>query len=549
MNRIAPANRPYWPPLPHRIVRAGVLAAVAAASTGLAHAGPEGLRGRQATADPDKAYCQPDGSSCAILLGMTIDGATVVTQADLAATYESLLMQPVDEARLVAVATAITELYRSKGYFLSQAIVPPQDLSGGMARLAVVEGRIARIEVEGESAAVVGPMFADYDRRGPASLKELDRRLALAADIPGVTARPHLIPNPDDPTLHTLIVRTGYDRNRAWLALNNRSVIDENGLHAAAGFAHNGLFSRQDQLTAGFSAAASDPGDWAQIEAGYRYALRNGGQFFTGVSAARANDGHDTGSDAVGGESVLVTLGYQQALARTRNHGLWTGASFDSGHFENDWFGGGGYRDELRVARVMLRGLQSGSGATSTFFIQGSWGLDTLGASGASAENRSRWNADATFAKLYGRATHYQDLGKYFGVFASVEGQWSPDSLLLSEEFAAGGGRLGRAYGYGEITGDSGAGAILELRAGFDPAGDLLTFLQAYAFADYAKVWNENGPYEPLDLSLASAGLGLRADILNSMTARVELAKPLDKTPWDEDDRDWRSFFSLASDF
>lgn len=537
------------PAAPGGLMRTCALTVLSLFAAGQASAGPAGLRGRQAVPEADSPYCQTDGVACVALLGITIDGASVLSQDDLATAYERYLMQPVNEARLVEIASAVTNLYRDRGYFLSQAIVPPQDLSGGMGRLVVVEGRISRIEVEGESAAVVAPMFADYDREGPASLKELDRRLALAKDIPGVTLRTHIIPVPDDPTRHTLVLRTGYDRDRAWLAINNRSVIDESGLHIAAGLSRNGVFSRQDQLTFGLSAAATDPGDWSQAELGYRYAFRDGGQVFAGVAASRANDGHDPDTDAVGGESILVSLGYQKALTRTRSLGVWGGASVDAGHFENDWFGGGGYRDELRVARVMLRGMQSADGATSTFFVQGSWGLDAFGASGSSADNRSRWNADATFAKAYARVTHYRDLGNHFGVFASLEGQWSPDSLLLSEEFAAGGGRLGRAYGYGEITGDSGFGGVLELRAGFDPDGDLLSFLQAYAFADYAEVWNENGPYEAVDLSLASAGLGLRADVLKTVTARVELAKPLTKTPWDESSKDWRSFFSLSSYF
>lgn len=83
------------------------------------------------------------------------------------------------------------------------------------------------------------------------------------------------------------------------------------------------------------------------------------------------------------------------------------------------------------------------------------------------------------------------------------------------------------------------------MRAGYAPDSELISFLQGYTFYDVAAVWNSNPTgWEKQDLS--SAGLGVRVNLLDSVSARIEMARPLTRTPYDEDDRDWRQFFQLS---
>ncbi len=216
-------------------------------------------------------------------------------------------------------------------------------------------------------------------------------------------------------------------------------------------------------------------------------------------------------------------------------------------HIENDWTSGGGYADELRVARVTLRGFLDENGRASTLFARASFGLDFLGASGFSGARRSRYDADAEFVTLDIHASHYRDLGRYLGVYAAIDGQWADRPLLLSEEFTVGGAPYGRAYNPAEISGDSGVAGLFELRAGFDPDLGPVSFLQGYLFYDTAQVWNYHDAPNADELSLSSAGVGLRVNIDDWLAARWELARPLTRTPYDEGDKDWRQFFSLSA--
>jgi len=45
---------------------------------------------------------------------------------------------------------------------------------------------------------------------------------------------------------------------------------------------------------------------------------------------------------------------------------------------------------------------------------------------------------------------------------------------------------------------------------------------------------------------MESAALGLRINILDRLSAGIELAKPLTRTPYDEDNRDWQQFFQMS---
>ncbi|NOZ31372.1 MAG: ShlB/FhaC/HecB family hemolysin secretion/activation protein, partial [Crenarchaeota archaeon] len=51
---------------------------------------------------------------------------------------------------LEEVCRKIETAYREKGYFLAQAIIPPQEVKGGVVVIKILEGRLGKVEVEGE---------------------------------------------------------------------------------------------------------------------------------------------------------------------------------------------------------------------------------------------------------------------------------------------------------------------------------------------------------------------------------------------------------------
>ncbi|WP_309643462.1 ShlB/FhaC/HecB family hemolysin secretion/activation protein, partial [Phenylobacterium sp.] len=201
-----------------------------------------------------------------------------------------------------------------------------------------------------------------------------------------------------------------------------------------------------------------------------------------------------------------------------------------------------GYSDDVRVLRGAVNG-DFGDGRRSTsLFVQLSGG-ERDAASGASGLSRA--DASREFWKVNARAAHYRDLSANTGLYLAADGQWSPDALLASEEFAVGGAPYGRGYNYAELSGDRGVAGTAELRVGWDPKRPPITFVQGYGFVDAAQVWNRGGD----SAALASTGLGVRVRVGERVTVGLEAAKPLTRTPYERGDKDWRTFVSISARF
>jgi hemolysin activation/secretion protein len=508
-----------------------------------ADSAPLALRG---VSDPERdplVTCREGEGECFTLLGVSVEGASVFSQAQLSSLFAEFLTREVSAQDLARIAQRITDHYRSAGYFLSRAEVPVQP-PGGIAHINVIEGRISEVIIDGEGARLVAPYLRSVDDAPIADLADMDRRLALASDVPGVTVRSRMEPDPNDPTSHRLIVTADLSRFEARASADNRGTENIGPIQAFARVGMNAPFGARDQFGVAKFVTPEDANEFALAEASHWYAFENGDRLRTAlsVSRSRAASPSSSGND---GDGLAVSVGYERPLIRRRGRGLWIGAAFDARHQENDWFGGGGYADEMRVVRVGLRGFLEEDGRSSWVFMQASLGLDVLGASNHSMTNRSRWDADAQFAKFDFFASHYQPFGQYFGVYGALAGQWTNEPLLQSEEFAAGGLPFGRAFAYGEISGDRGVAASVEARVGTATTIDPISFVQGYLFLDGAEVWNEGGG----NASLASFGGGLRFTLDNRIIAAFELAQPIDGVPYEDGDDDWRQFFSLSAEY
>src|SRR5687767_6611620 len=63
------------------------------------------------------------------LRSVTIDGSTIYDQEKLALFYKDILGQETTLDQIYKIAHDMTQTYRKDGYVLSQAILPPQDVT------------------------------------------------------------------------------------------------------------------------------------------------------------------------------------------------------------------------------------------------------------------------------------------------------------------------------------------------------------------------------------------------------------------------------------
>ncbi|WP_296595529.1 ShlB/FhaC/HecB family hemolysin secretion/activation protein [Phenylobacterium sp.] len=499
-------------------------------------------------AGPGPAAAQPPADASTppsfVLTALTVDGVTAYPLRDFAPLYAGYLAREVTVADLVKIAQAITDKYRADGYFLTRAVVPPQ-APGGHARIRVYEGYIGEIKISGDAAPALGSLLSPLTDRRPLRLTDLERRLTLAADLPGVQPRSSIEPFIEDPARHRLVVAAGLKRWTGSLYVDNRGTESVGPVQANARIARNSLARPGDQLALSVLTVPDDPGEFVQGEVSYAAALPGGSRIRGAASASRSRQGTTPLNNNVGTQSQAASLRITHPIVRGRRESLWASVMLDGRHVEQAFSNGAAYADDLRVLRASLQADRGRGDGSLSGYLQVSRGLEILGATRKVGFDNSRFDADGSFWKFNAGVSHYRDVGERAGVYVSADGQWAPDPLLLSEEFAPGGLPYGRGYNYAEISGDSGVAGLAEFRYGFAPQRSPVSFLQTYVFVDAAKVWNKRTAFGGRSAAFSSAGAGARLTLNGRLTMRLEAARPLTRTPFEARDKDWRAFASL----
>ena len=490
-----------------------------------------------------------------VLGEVRLRGATVYDAAELRGIWSGDLDREISLARLYDIANQISVRYRSDGYILSRAIVPPQDIVGGVVTIQVVEGYIDRLLLNGDFGGRTEILQAFAEKivaSRPLRAAVLERYLLLMQDLPGLALRSVIRPSPDVPGASDLILLVGHDFTGAFVQADNRGsrFNGPNQMQAAATL--NSPFGRYETLGA---QAAFTPG----VDETRFYSLSSslplGAEGLSlSLSAGRLTSRPGSTLDVleVEGRSETYRLGLSYPFIRARRQNLRLRAGLDLLNSRTDVLQEQISKDRIRSLRIALD-----YDAIDRFFgvnrlsAELSRGLDILGARSANAESTSRQGGRNDYTKITADASRVQFLQRGWSLQAAARGQYAFDRLLSSEEFGFGGEAFGRGYDSSEILGSHGLAGSLELRYEPDPP-DFAQNLQIYAFYDIGAVWQRNEFPKQERESAASAGFGLRATIAETLTGYVELTRPLTRVPTtDRDDRErgFRLFVSVSAFF
>ena len=487
--------------------------------------------------------CGTLGAQCFQLNAVSIEGSTVYKPVELMPLYRDYLTREVSLADLTAIATAITDKYRADGYILSRAVAPPQAPGSRAARIRVYEGYVSEVDVTGPGALAARRHLDKLPNQRPLRLSELDRRISLAGDEPGLNLKTHFEPDLDDPARHKLVAAAENRRVSGSAYIDNRGSKNAGPWQAYLRTALNSALKAGDQLALAVLTVPFSMRAFTFTELSYALPIGDGPRLRASLSGSRANDGPNPLTRSVGGESWAATLGYLHPLWRSRRVNVWTQIAASKRGVDQDWTTAGSYRDEVVALRGMISATFTPPGRSTNLFAQ----VSTGERENQAAAFLSRADASKDFSKLNLHASHYRDIGKNAGIYLAADGQWTRDRLLASEEFIAGGAPYGRGYNYAEISGDRGIAGTAELRAGFRPKTmPGVSFIQGYGFVDAGKVWNE-GPRRT-SAALASAGVGMRMRFGDRTTLGVEAARPLTRVPY-ERNKAWRPFIYLSTAF
>jgi hemolysin activation/secretion protein len=489
----------------------------------------------------------PSTDTRVLVSRFVVTGVSVFTPEQLRALLADGEGRELTLAQIEAFAARITALYREHGYILARAYVPAQEMRGGVVELAVLEGRVGKVDITG-----LRHYSADYLRRyveprSPSRVFEagdFERGLLLLNDLPGLSVKSTLKPGARTGTTDVVLdadkdrlitgaldannygsPETAYERFGVSLNLNNPSGLGDV-------LAFRGLTS-----TIG--------GALWLVRLSYAIPVNTLGTKIGGAythSHVGVEVGAVVGDVAVRGDGDIGSLYLLHPIIRSREFSLYGQAGFDYKDFTNNLQAEQDFppqKDRLRVFSVgaFLDSVDRWRGANNLSLTLFQGVGDFLGGlHGSNDSHASVFGAGGTFTKLTGEASRSQQITSYTSVFVKAGGQWASTSLVSPEQFIVGGPGTVRGYPVAQFAGDRGYALTGEFRWNAPGFGDKQAFLgkkwgdilQFYVFIDHGGA-NLINPLEGQTRSqtLTGSGIGGQIAIPDNFLLKLEYAKPM----------------------
>lgn len=511
---------------------------------------------------PPAATPPPEVASQPLMVAdIRLTGVTVYGPGELRPLFASLLNRQITVGAFYDIAAAIQARYRQDGYLLSFALVPPQTVEDGIFTIAVVEGYVDKVIVEGiegRLAATLQRTVEPISRSRPLRVGDLERHLLLANDLAGIAVTSVLRPSAGIRGASELVVRPVYAPVEGGLQLDNRGSEYAGPVEGSANIVFNSLLGLGEALALQVTTARPTR-ELKALAVNYTHPLGTDGlRVWFSLNYSLAEPGSTLQAFDVKTHSLRAELHMSYPVIRTRRESLYLDLGVGTVEADVDVLGQRFSKDRLREALAGVTYLRNGIlGGLSGARLQMIQGLPLFGASDPDSDDTSRADAQPDFTKLTLDITHLQPLFAGFGLTVGARGQFAPRPVPAQEEFALGRSRFGRAYDGGEVTGDRGVAVSLELGhdlpLGGGPADAgtaLIRRVRPYIYYDAGKAWDiRSGSSVGLAQSLASAGFGLRLQTAYGGELAVEYARPLTRTPTETGDRNGQILFAFEVDF
>jgi hemolysin activation/secretion protein len=490
----------------------------------------------------------------------------VYTDAQLEPLYDKKLNTLISVAELQGIVQDITNYYRNNGYILTRAVLPPQHVANGVVYIKIIEGYVDNVKVVGNPKGSK-PLVASYGdkitRMRPTELKVMEKYLLLANEIPGVTVKAVLEPSKTNVGSSDLLLVTDSRTYSGYGSYDNYGTRFIGPNQVSGGGEFDSIFLSGDSTS--FNFARTTRGQELNFfQVSYNMPVgTSGARLLWTANRALTQPGENLAILKIMGEADTASVQYQYPFFRSRTKNLTGDASFNytDSYVTTEQPSIPLYTDHLRTIRtgISFNIADSVQGNNSAavhieFGVPGIGGTpETIG--NATPAQTSRFGASNHFLKSDFQLSRLQQFGaSRYSAFFQVQGQWSLEPLLATEQFGFGGVQqgLGRGYDPAEIIGDRGLAYSAELRMNVIPERYLLQAAQLYMFYDSGVIWNaKNVADQNTKQSATSTGLGSRFYFTKYLTGNLLVAQPITKQvaalQLIGDGRQPRVFFSITA--
>jgi len=372
-------------------------------------------------------------------------------------------------ADLQKVATSITEVYAKRGYIIAKAYVPEQQVADGIVEIAVLEGAIGEVKVQGDhkfySTEFIKKHFDPIFKEKALNQGTLERALLVLNEYPKLSVQATLQAGKEPGTTDIVVTAnnsipihltldynnfgskfTSRDRFGATLDIGN--VLKEGSLLSLRGL------SGDDPNSMIFGRGAySIPLNTLGTRLGFYYAR---GDFDVGQELSTLE---------IRGKTEAFGLSVTHPIIKKRLMSLTAEFGFDAKDTRLEMLGETSSRDKIRSFRggVTFEATDTMGRTFASFYASQGIG-SALGGMENNDIMSSRFGADNQFTRFNVDAMRLQKLHPSLFLLLKGSAQVSLNKLVTSEQFFIGGADSVRGFFPGEFIGDDGYAATAELR-------------------------------------------------------------------------------------
>ncbi len=492
----------------------------------------------------------PDSADTLFVKKIIFEGNQTIASAELYKTVAGLENSTVTFKQLKEAINQITALYRSRGYLLSRAYLPPQKIQNGEILIQIIEGRAGKVSVEENrwfNDRVYTNYFRSINNSKTFQYGDMETALYFLNQKEDRQAKAYLEPGAEAGTTDiTLRAKEVFPLHLNY-EFNNRGTKFTNRARHMLNFSATNFLGFDDSLYGGLSMAeqAAFRAAWMQ----YAFPVRSTGtEFGLNWSVAKTHLTKDLRAFDIEGDYFELTPSITQDLIRRRTFNLSLFAGFEIKDSKSTIANQKTSFERMRVIRTGPRmNLQDRYGKTM-FSSDIHIGLGNfMGSLEKDSPNSSRLGAGGNFVYYSGSLARLQRMPLNSFLILKTEGQWSPVTLASLEQFRAGGMTSVRGYSESDSSGDRGyvASAELNFPVPFVPHAFEIPYIRKkfnevfrlVGFYDLGQTAyrSRRGPTEEKNRFLMGTGFGTRLNFGNYFNLQMDVGFPIGNESVDKD--------------
>ncbi|MFU5793539.1 ShlB/FhaC/HecB family hemolysin secretion/activation protein [Pseudomonas aeruginosa] len=457
---------------------------------------------------------------------------------------------------------ALQAAYQEKGYQSVYVELPEQQVSGGVVYLQVTETTVGRVRVVGAkhySPVELREEVPALEEGKVPDFAQVQRELAQVNRTPGRQVLPMVREGQRPGTMDVDLQVEDKNPWHASIGLNNDYSADTRHLRSVVSLGYDNLWQLGHAISLTYFTAPQDQ-DNAKVWSG-SYTAPLSQRWSVQLSGYQSDSDVATVSsmNVVGqGHSYGVAAIYSLPVTGLWSHSFSFGVDFKDFE-EQTRIGGNNDRVPIKYAPLTLgyngfRYTERSQLALGLSLVAGTGSL--LGYGDDDEEfDRKRYRAKSGFGVLKGDLNHTLTFGGDWQVATKAAFQLASGPLISNEQFAAGGATSVRGYLAAENTADDGYLLSQEWRTPSlgrflgKRAGGYVNDWRFYVFAEGAQLRLQDAlPEQDDDFSLASVGIGTRAQLADWLSGSLDWAFPLLEGT-NTDKHDSRLHFSVQASF